>query len=153
MHSFVPSVCGIPPHTKASCSKMSGYFLATRQIVVLRLVVSITKRYRLSYTTDTQIAEWTQFCANLTHKSKLKIGLPEKRTKLKLRALRGHYEGTKSWLGHYRGQQVSTDENGKSTEIALYSVFLSRIEKANLCTGSVEVMGSNPLCSTSTKST
>lgn len=48
---------------------MSSYFLATRQIVVLRLVVSITKRYRLSCTTDTQIAEWTQFCANLTQRA------------------------------------------------------------------------------------
>lgn len=48
---------------------MSSYFLTTRQIVVLRLVVSITKRYRLSYTTDTQIAEWAQFCANLTQRA------------------------------------------------------------------------------------
>ena len=62
---------------------------------------------------------------------------------IRSRTLRGHYEGTKSRLGHYRGQQVSTGENGKSTGNALVSALLKRVEKAFLHFGKEEVTSSN----------
>lgn len=62
---------------------------------------------------------------------------------IRSRALRGHYEGTKSRLGHYREQQVSTGENGKSTGNALVSAESKRVEKAFLHFGKEEVTSSN----------
>ncbi len=62
---------------------------------------------------------------------------------IRSRALRGHYEGTKSRLGHCRGRQVSTDENGKSTGNACVSAESKRVEKAFLHFGKEEVTSSN----------
>ena len=59
------------------------------------------------------------------------------------RTLRGHYEGTKIRLGHYRGQQISTGGNGKSMENALVSAESKRVEKAFLHFGKEEVTSSN----------
>ena|GEM_PF-7088280 len=59
------------------------------------------------------------------------------------RSDRGHYEGTKSRLGHYRGQQISTGGNGKSMGNALVSTKLKRVEKAFLHFGKEEVTSSN----------
>ena len=39
---------------------------------------------------------------------------------IRSRTLQGHYEGTKSRLGHYREQQVSTGENEKAREMRLF---------------------------------
>ncbi len=59
------------------------------------------------------------------------------------RSDRGHYEGTKSRLGHYRRQQISTGGNGKSMGNALVSTKLKRVEKAFLHFGKEEVTSSN----------
>lgn len=67
---------------------------------------------------------------------------------IRSRALRGHYEGTKSRLGHYRGQQVSTGENGKSTGNALVSAESKRIEKVYTHVRDVGAASSNLVTST-----
>lgn len=63
---------------------------------------------------------------------------------IRSRTLRGHYEGTKSRLGHYRGQQVSTGGNEKSIGNALVSASLKRNEKAHCATHNPKVVSSNP---------
>ena len=62
---------------------------------------------------------------------------------IRSRTLRGHYEGTKSRLGHYRWQQISTGGNGKSAGNALVSAELKRVEKVFLHFGKEEVTSSN----------
>ena len=72
---------------------------------------------------------------------------------IRSRVLRGHYEGTKSRLGHYRGQQISTGENGKSAGNALVSALLKRNEKAHCATHNPKVVSSNLAPATKTKRT
>ena len=70
-------------------------------------------------------------------------GICSRTPPIRSRALRGHYEGTKNRLGHYRGQHASTGENGKSMRNALVSASLKRVEKAFLHFGKEEVTSSN----------
>ena len=63
-------------------------------------------------------------------------------------ALRGHYEGTKGRLGHYRGQQISTSGNGKSMENACVSAKLKRVEKVYTHVRDVGAASSNLVTST-----
>ena len=67
---------------------------------------------------------------------------------IRSRTLRGHYEGTKSRLGHYRGQQTSTSENGKSTGNASVSALLKRVEKVYTHVRDVGAASSNLVTST-----
>ena len=67
---------------------------------------------------------------------------------IRSRTLRGHYEGTKSRLGHYREQQVSTGENGKSTGNALVSALLKRVENVHTHVRDVGAASSNLVTST-----
>ena len=67
---------------------------------------------------------------------------------IRSRTLQGHYEGTKSRLGHYRGQQVSTGENGKSTGNALVSAESKRVEKVYTHVRDVGAASSNLVTST-----
>ena len=64
------------------------------------------------------------------------------------RSDRGHYEGTKSRLGHYRGQQISTGGNGKSAGNALVSAESKRIEKVYTHVRDVGAASSNLVTST-----
>ena len=64
------------------------------------------------------------------------------------RSDRGHYEGTKSRLGHYREQQISTGENGKSAGNALVSALLKRVEKVYTHVRDVGAASSNLVTST-----
>lgn len=90
-----------------------------------------------------------------THKSKpLKnervrpCGICSRTLPIRSRALRGHYKGTKNRLGHYRGQHVSTGENGKSMENALVSTKLKRVEKVYTHVRDVGAASSNLVTST-----
>ena len=67
---------------------------------------------------------------------------------IRSRTLRGHYEGTKSRLGHYRGQQISTGENGKSKGNALVSALLKKVEKVYTHVRDVGAASSNLVTST-----
>ena len=67
---------------------------------------------------------------------------------IRSRTLRGHYKGTKSRLGHYRGQQISTGGNGKSAGNALVSAELKRVEKVHTHVRDVGAASSNLVTST-----
>lgn len=67
---------------------------------------------------------------------------------IRSRTLLGHYEGTKSRLGHYIGQQISTGGNGKSAGNALVSAESKRIEKVYTHVRDVGAASSNLVTST-----
>ena len=67
---------------------------------------------------------------------------------IRSRTLRGHYEGTKSRLGHYRGQQISAGGNGKSAGNALVSAESKRVEKVYTHVRDVGAASSNLVTST-----
>ena len=64
------------------------------------------------------------------------------------RSDRGHCEGTKSRLGHYKGQQTSTSGNEKATENALVSAESKRVEKVYTHVRDVGAASSNLVTST-----
>lgn len=90
------------------------------------------------------LQDFTTHKSNLLKNERVHLcGICSRAPPIRSRALRGHYEGTKSWLGHYRGQQISTGGNGKNAGNALASTKLKRVEKAFLHFGKEEVTSSN----------
>ena len=76
------------------------------------------------------------------------VGYAARTLPIRSRTLRGHYEGTKSRLGHYRGQQISTGGNGKSMGNAFVSAESKRVEKVYTHVRDVGAASSNLVTST-----